>query len=70
MNLRSKIAGLAAMRQFDNRWALVWSRIVHPRQRVVVYKLGGMQIAMDRAAGDLNLVRDVLTSPMYRHYLN
>lgn len=57
------------MRQFDNRWALVWSRLVHPHQTVNVYKLAGMEIAMDRAAGDLNLVRDVLTSRMYRHYL-
>jgi FkbM family methyltransferase len=69
MNLRHQIDGLRQLWHFDNRWHLVVGRLVFRRDTVMVYRIGGMQIVVDHAAGDANGIREVFTTPMYRRTL-
>lgn len=69
MSLHSKITGLKQVWQFDNRWSLIFSKTLFPREPLHIYRYKGLEFLTDHAAGDANGARDVLTSPMYRRFL-
>lgn len=69
VNLKSKIQGLREIWQFDNRLHLAFTRVFFPRENTQLYRYRGLEILIDRAAGDANGAREVLTSDMYRKYL-
>ena len=70
MSLRSKWTGLKEILVFDNRFALIATKLFFPRERLQIYRQNGIQFLSDHDAGDANGAREVLTSPMYRDLLN
>lgn len=69
MSVASKLGALRQLWQFDNRWQLLLARFLFRRDPVAIYRLGGLQFAVDHTAGDASGVPDVLTSPMYLDHL-
>ena len=69
MGLTNKINGIKEIWQFDNRWQLVLSRLFFPGEKINIYRYKGLEVLVDHSAGDANGAREVLTSPMYRQYL-
>jgi FkbM family methyltransferase len=69
MSLGSKLGALRQIWQFDNRWQLLLARLLFRRDPIAIYRLGGLQFAVDHAAGDSSGAPDVLTSPMYVDHL-
>ncbi len=69
MNINNKIRGFRQIWQFDNRWHLIASRILFPREPVNILRIGAMRILEDHSAGDADGARNVVASPMYRQYL-
>lgn len=55
--------------RFDNRWHIALTRIFFPAEKTQFYRYKGLDILIDRSAGDANGAREVLTSDMYRQYL-
>lgn len=68
MSISNKIAGLREIWHFDNRWELIYERLFNAGGPVSVYRIGGMRVLVDHAAGDANGAREVLTSDMYRRF--
>lgn len=54
---------------FDNRWQLLLCRMFFPHERLIVYRLGDLEILVDHAGGDANGAREVLTTSMYTEHL-
>jgi FkbM family methyltransferase len=69
MSLKNKINGLREIWHFDNRWHLLVSRLFFRHERVIIYRLKGMNILVDHLAGDANGAREVIVSPMYRQFI-
>lgn len=69
MSLRTKWRGIKEILAFDNRLALVASKLFFPRERLQVYRQNGIQFLSDHDGGDANGAREILTSPMYRDIL-
>jgi FkbM family methyltransferase len=67
--IRSKLQGVKEIWQFDNRWHLLASRTLFPRDPVMIYRIGPVEVLVDHSAGDANGARNVLASPMYREHL-
>ena len=67
MSLRNKFNGLREIWQFDNRFEIIRKRIAGEDR--INYKIKGLNIYVDHAAGDANGAREVLTSDMYRRFL-
>lgn len=66
MNLKNKIRGLKEIWQFENRWQLLFNRLLFPAEKISIYRYGDFEILIDHAAGDANGAREVLTTGMYR----
>lgn len=69
MSLQTKINGLKEVWQFDNRLWLTLTKTFFSQEKLHVYRYKGLEILVDHAAGDANGAREILTSPMYRHFL-
>jgi FkbM family methyltransferase len=69
MGIREKLVGLQECLQFDNRWALLMQRALARSQRLVVYRLQGVEFVVDHGAGDPSGTRAALIGPMYRRLL-
>ncbi len=69
MSLKNKIRGWREMWAFDNRLPLIFTRIFFPGENLQVYRLKGFDVLTDRAGGDANGAREVLTSSMYRRFI-
>jgi FkbM family methyltransferase len=69
MSWRTKIEGLKELWQFDNRWYLIYSRLIVPSRTELIYKYQGLEFLTDHAAGDANGARELLVSDMYRGLL-
>ena len=68
-SLAARLGGLRALWYFDNRWQLLWNRIVFRRTGLTVYRLNGREILVDHAAGDECGTRVCLVTRMYKRYL-
>jgi FkbM family methyltransferase len=69
MSIRSKIDGLKAVWRFDNRWPLIFNKLVFPGESLHIYRAAGIEFLNDHSAGDANGARDVIFSPMYLRLL-
>jgi FkbM family methyltransferase len=69
MSLQNKTRGWREIWGFDNRLSLICTRLLFPREELLVYRYKGLDILTDRAGGDSNGAREVLTSNMYRRFL-
>ena len=69
MSLRNKIRGLKEVWAFDNRAWLTFTKLFFPKENLQVYRYHGLDILVDRAGGDANGARELLTSPMYRRFI-
>jgi len=69
MSLQNKIRGLKEVWAFENRLWLTFTKLFFPRENLQVYRYQGMDILIDRAGGDANGARELLTSPMYRRFI-
>jgi FkbM family methyltransferase len=69
MSFSNKIRGLKEVWAFDNRAWLTFTKLFFPKENLQVYRFGGMDILIDRAGGDANGARELLTSPMYRRFI-
>ena len=69
MNIRNKLVGLKSIWQFDNRWQLLVSRVFFRKNGLNIYRMKGMDILVDHAAGDQCGTRHVLVSQMYKRFL-
>lgn len=67
MGLANKFKGFGVLWQFDNRWQLILSRLFSTN--LSIYRFKGMEILVDRAAGEASITGEVMTSPMYLKYL-
>lgn len=70
MALSDKLDGLRSIWQFDNRWQLLFSRLLFRENGLNVYRLNGMHILIDHSVGDESGTRYVLVSPMYQQFLS
>lgn len=66
MTLKTKLAGVRAIRQFDNWIQIIVNRLMFPGTGCIVYRKGDVEMIVDHLGGDANGVRECLTSPMYR----
>jgi FkbM family methyltransferase len=69
MSVASKLGALRQIWHFDNRWQLLLARFLFRRDPIAIYRLGGLQFAVDHTAGDASGAPDVLTRPMYVDHL-
>lgn len=69
MSISTKVRGLREIWQFRNRWYLAFSRLFFPNENVLTYRFGNVEFLSDHSAGDTNGAREVLTTPMYRQYI-
>ncbi len=67
--MNNKLRGLREMWHFDNRIYLILSRILFPSQSGHIYRLRDVEFLSDHRSGDANGARELLTSPMYRKYI-
>jgi FkbM family methyltransferase len=66
--LLTKWEGLKSLMQFDNRWQLIFNRLVLNRKENI-YKYKGMEILIDHEGGDACGTRLCLTTGMYKQFL-
>lgn len=69
MSLGTKIRGLREVLSFDNRLWLALTKTLFRGENLHIYRYKGIDILADHRAGDANGFRDVLTSKMYRRFL-
>ena len=69
MSFQNKLQGIKEIWHFDNRWQLLIARLFFRHELINVYRLKGMNILVDHAAGDANGARETIVSPMYRQFL-
>ena len=69
MDIRNKIEGVRQILHFDNRFQLLAERILRPSAQRSVYKLGKIEFVVDRSEGDVNGLREILTTGMYLDHL-
>jgi len=68
MSISTRITGFRAMMKFDNRWQLVFNRLLF-KSKLDIYYLNECKILIDYEGGDAAGTRDCLVSNMYRQYL-
>lgn len=68
MNFSNKIDGFRALWQFDNRWELIFSRIFNSNKNISIYRYKGLEVMVDRSAGEAAITGEVIASPMYRKF--
>ena len=66
MSFKTKLAGLRAIRKFDNWVQVAVNRTFFPDTGCIVYRQGDIEVIVDHLGGDANGVRECLTSSMYR----
>jgi FkbM family methyltransferase len=66
--LVTKWEGLKSLMQFDNRWQLIFNRVLLNRKENI-YKYNGMEILIDHEGGDACGTRLCLTTDMYKQFL-
>jgi FkbM family methyltransferase len=73
MTLTTFLRDLRAIFTFDNRWLLLLERfaelVLKRPLALSIYRKGGMEILMDKSAGDQSGARYAITSRMYRQFL-
>ena len=69
MSVITKFVGLKSLLSFDNKWELLFNRLIF-RRGLNIYMYRGMEILIDHAGGDANGTRLCLTSDMYKRYLS
>lgn len=69
MSVTSRFAALRQIWQFDNRWHLLFNRLLFRRETVALYRLGDLRVLVDHAAGDPSGAPEVLTHAMYVDHL-
>ncbi|QYO66470.1 FkbM family methyltransferase [Leptolyngbya sp. 7M] len=69
MGLSKKIQGIRELWQFDNRFELIFERLFRPGKTTLTYQYKGLKFITDHSAGDANGARALLTSDMYRVFL-
>jgi FkbM family methyltransferase len=69
LSLKNKFNGIKEMLKFDNRFQLIFNRILFPKENVSFYRYKNIEFLNDHSAGDSNGARELLTSPMYQSYL-
>ncbi len=67
--MNNKLRGLREMWHFDNRIYLILSRILFPNQSGHIYRVKDVEFLSDHRSGDANGARELLTTPMYRKYI-
>ena len=67
--LKSKFEGLRQIWHFSNHWHLIVTRVLFPREPLLIYRLKDICFLEDHAAGDECGARSLLTTPMYRKLL-
>jgi FkbM family methyltransferase len=65
----NKLKGFGQVWSFDNRWHLALQRVFFPRDSLMFYRLGDLEVLVDHAGGDANGAREVLTTRMYTDHL-
>lgn len=70
MNFKNKLKGIREIWHFDNRWQLLLTRFFFSDEKINIYRYKGLEILIDHYAGDSNGAREVLTSDMYRRFIN
>ncbi len=68
--LKYKVLGLREVWAFDNRSCLTFTKLLFPKENLLVYRYRGMDILTDRIGGDAHGARDLLTSPMYSRFFD
>src|SRR5262245_11139755 len=68
-NLVNKFNGLRDIWAFDNRWQLLWQRLLARGTGLTVYKMQGHELVVDHSAEDECGTRLCIVSEMYRKYL-
>lgn len=66
MSFKTKLAGLRAIRKFDNWVQVAVNRTFFPDTGCIVYRQGDIEVIVDHLGGDANGVRECLTSNMYK----
>jgi FkbM family methyltransferase len=69
VKLRDKLIGLRALWKFDNRWQLIFDRLLFKKNSLLVYKLGDLEFLVDHDAGDHNGTRLCLITDIYSRFL-
>ena len=69
MGIVSKLNGFREILLFDNKWQLLVSRLFFRKTGLTVYKIGTLEFVVDIRGGDVNGVRSVVASGMYRDLL-
>lgn len=70
MSISNKIKGLKEIWHFENHWYLAITKFFFPKEEISIYRYKGLKVLIDHSAGDANGAREILTSDMYRMYLN
>ena len=65
--LGAKLSGFRQIWKFDDHWQLVVQRLIFPRERFHVYRVGSLMFLEDHSADATVLA--TLTTPMYTGYL-
>lgn len=72
MKLLPFLQDLQAIWYFDNRFSLLLDKTIFKSSGgdLHIYRKNGMEILMDKSAGDQSGARYAITSPMYKQYLS
>lgn len=68
--LKNKLSGLREIFFFDNWFQLLLSNTVFRGEPLQVFRKGNVHFVSDKSKGDVNGLRNVIASPMYRVFLN
>lgn len=66
---KTKLSGLQALWQFDNRWQLIVNRLFFDRKSRLFYRIGNLDFLVDHGAGDTNGARLCVASTVYKRFL-
>lgn len=69
MSVRSKLRGLREVLTFDNKLQLLVNLLFFRNTSLTVYRRGDLEFIVDAGSGDVNGIRRVLTSGMYKDFL-
>ena len=68
-SILSKIQGIYEILSFDNRWEILFNRLLFPKTGLIVYRRKNVEVLIDHLAGDVNGMRMCLVSDMYYRYV-
>lgn len=67
--LKNKLSGLREIFYFDNWFQLLLSNTLFRSEPLQVFRKNGVHFVSDKSKGDVNGLRNVMASPMYRVFL-